>query len=77
MLKALPALFILAGDVVYLFDGALIMRRNLFARRLRVARHFRAHLIAQRRELALQLIDLRLLTVDGLVELFEQVFGQA
>ena len=53
------------------------MWRNLFARRLRVARHFRAHLVTQRRELALKLIDLRLLTVDGLVQLFEQVFSEA
>src|SRR6185436_13981574 len=55
---------------------ALIMRRNLFARRLRIARHFRAHLVTQRRELILQLIDLRLLAVDGFVELFEQVFSE-
>src|SRR3954462_1056987 len=69
-----PLLSVAMTDFIF---RALIMRRNFFARGLRVARHIGAHLLAQGGEFLLQLIDLRLLAVDRLVQFFEQVFRQA
>ena len=54
----------------------LVVRRDFLARILRIGGR-RVCLIAQRRQFTLQLFDLRLLAINGLVQFFEHVFSQA
>lgn len=52
------------------------MRWNFFAQAARLGRHRGLHLLAHGRQFLLQLVDLALLAINSLVQLFEEIFGK-